>query len=130
MKYLKLLVYICASSLIIQSTAEKVSYDGYKLIRVFPTTSEQIKFIHELESHDFQVNYQTIFLYLLLRPYIFYPHFLNKNILLKVDIWGSVLNGDKKSIDIMLAPSIFYKYWKIFELKGIRLTVLNENVQR
>ena len=42
-----LLVYVCA--------AEKFSYDGYKLIRLFTDTDEKFKFINDLEGLDSNV---------------------------------------------------------------------------
>lgn len=36
--------------------SEKVSYDNYKVYRVFPNTIEQVNFLRHLEQTDTQVN--------------------------------------------------------------------------
>lgn len=39
----------------VSSNEEKVSYEGYKLLRLYPTSQEQIEFVHELEDKDREV---------------------------------------------------------------------------
>lgn len=39
----------------VSSKEEKVSYEGYKLLRLYPTSQEQIEFVHDLEDKDREV---------------------------------------------------------------------------
>lgn len=51
-------IFLFAICVIALSNAEeRVSYDGYKVFRVYPTTEDQLKFLTELETHVTELDF-------------------------------------------------------------------------
>lgn len=55
MKFSPLILLFLSSALIFVSSEEKFKFTNYKVVRLFPTSKEQVVFINELEEKDNKV---------------------------------------------------------------------------
>ena len=126
MRFSPLILLFLSSALIFVSNGEeKFKFTNYKLVRLFPTTKEQIVFINQLEEKDNKVI--DINISLILFPLVGYIY--DEKYFKKVDIMGSVLVGNEKSIDILLPPEKFAQYVSVFEGRAIKYQVVHQNIQ-
>lgn len=54
---MKLAISILMVAIVAIAAAEKITYKGYKLIRLFPTDDEQLNYLHKLEDQDIEVTH-------------------------------------------------------------------------
>jgi len=78
---------------------EKTSYEGYKLLDVYPRNKEQVDLIEELQHNE------------------------------DFDLWSPKISDDEEGIKVALSPEAFERYTVIFRVFGIKYTVVNENLQ-
>lgn len=98
MRLLILISLILSASLLVTA---KVSYQGYKLVRVVVDNHDDVQLLSSFENYD-----------------------------MDYDVWGIEKEDDKWAVVIMLSPKSLQKYMNLFRgLKTARVEIINDNVQ-